>query len=103
MVSKKINHGKSIGNTVAGDSHKTYGTHQNTTICAGYLDTAGSFTGDRRTQVTLMVNIMTHTTFTQSNLSISSACVNPSFSIMSKRSGEYFAFSASAKQKPVHC
>ena len=46
---------------------------------------------------------MTRTTFTQSNLSVSSAVVNPSISNMSKRAGESFAASARAKQKPVHC
>ena len=59
---------------------------------SGYLDTKGSFTGDRRTQLTPWVNIMTHTTFTQINLTI-----------MSKRAGESSATSASAKQTPVHC
>ena len=47
--------------------------------------------------------ILTHTTFTQSNLSVSSAVVNPLFSNISKRARESFAASASAKQKPVHC
>ena len=46
---------------------------------------------------------MTHTTLTQSNLSVSSAVVNPLFSSMSKRAGESFATSDSAKQKPVRC
>ena len=55
---------------------------------SGYLDTKGSFTGDRRTQLTPLVNIMTHTTFTQRNLSLSSAVVNPVFCIMNKRAGE---------------
>ena len=45
---------------------------------------------------------MTHTTFAQSNVSVSSAVVNPFFSSMSKRAGESFAISACAKQKPVH-
>ena len=44
---------------------------------------------------------MTHTTFTQSNLSVSCTVVNPLFAIMSKRAGESFATSAGAKQKPV--
>ena len=38
-----------------------------------------------------------------SNLSVSSAVLNPLFCSMSKRAGESFATSASAKQKPVHC
>ena len=38
--------------------------------------TKWSFTGDKCTQLTLLVNIMTHTTVTQSNLSVSSAIVN---------------------------
>ena len=46
---------------------------------------------------------MSHTTFTQSNLSVSSAVVNPLFSSMGKRAGEYFAVSACAKQQPIHC
>ena len=37
------------------------------------------------------------------NLSVSSAVVNPSFFAMSKRAGESFATSSSAKQKTVHC
>ena len=48
------------------------------------------------------MSIMTRTTCTQSNLSVSSAVVNPLFSCMSKRDGESFATSASTKQKPVH-
>ena len=46
---------------------------------------------------------MTHTTFSQSHLSVSSAVVNPLFSSMSTRVGESFATSASAKQNPAHC
>ena len=65
--------------------------------------TKGSFTRDGWTQLTSLVNIMTHTTFAQSNLSVSSAFVNPPFSSVSKRAGESFAASASAKQKLVHC
>ena len=65
--------------------------------------TKGSFTKDIWTQLTLLVNIMTHTTFSQSNLSFSSAVVNPSFSSMSKRARDSFATSASANQKSVHC
>ena len=72
----------------------------NTTKQFAHILTEGSFTGDRRT---LLVNIMTHTTVTQSNLSVSSAVVNPPFSSMSKRAGESFAASASAAQKPAHC
>ena len=64
--------------------------------------TKRSFTGDRWTRVTLLVNIMTHTKFTQSNLLTFSA-VNLVFSSMSKRARASFATSASAKQKPVHC
>ena len=56
----------------------------------------------RLTQLTLLVNIMTHTTFTQSHLSVS-ASVNPLFCSMSTRAGESSFTSASAKQKPVHC
>ena len=63
--------------------------------------TRGSFTRDRWTPLTLLVNIMTHTTSAQSNLSVSSVVVNPLFSSMSKRAGESCAASASAKQEPV--
>ena len=63
-----------IGNVLAGDIHKTCGTHQNTTVGGGHLDTVGSFTGDRWTQLTLLVNIMTQTTFLHSNLSVSFCC-----------------------------
>ena len=75
---KQVNHGKVIGNIVAGDIHKTNGPHRSTTLGDGYLNTQGSFTRDRWTQLTLLMNIMTHTTFTESNLSVSSAVVNPS-------------------------
>ena len=43
---------------------------------ADFLTKKGSFTGDRSKQLTLLVNIMTHTTFTQSKLSVSSEVVN---------------------------
>ena len=46
---------------------------------------------------------MVQNTLPQSNLSVSIAVVNPSFSSVSKRAGESFATSAGAKQKPVHC
>ena len=67
------------------------------------LTQKGSSSGIRGAQLTLLVNIMTHTTFTQSNVSVSSEVVNPLFSSMSKRARESFAASACAKQKPVHC
>ena len=44
---------------------------------------------------------MTHTTFDQNNLSVSSAIVMSSFLSMSKRARDCFAASASAKQRPV--
>ena len=76
---------------------------QSTTIGGGYLHTkGGSLTRDRSTQLSLVLNIMTHTKFSRSNLSVSSAVVNPLFSSMSSR-GESFATSASAKQKQAHC
>ena len=46
---------------------------------------------------------MTHSTFTQSNVLVSSAVVIPLFSRMSTCAGESFAASASAIQKPAHC
>ena len=49
---KEINHSKVICNILAGDIHKTCGTHQSTTFAGGYLNAKGSFTGDRRTQLT---------------------------------------------------
>ena len=52
----------------------------NTTQHLADILTKGSFTGDRWTKLTLLVNIMTHTTLTQSKLSVSSAVVNPLFS-----------------------
>ena len=88
-----------IGNVLAGGIRKTCGTHQNTTIGGRYFDSVGSFTGDRWTQLTLLVNIMTHTAFTHSDLSVSSAVVNPLFSGRSILARESFATSASAKQK----
>ena len=72
-------------------------------LAVATLGTIGSVTGDRWTQQKLLVNITTHTTFTQSNLSVSSAVVNPSFSGRSKLEGASFAASGSATQKPVHC
>ena len=74
----------------------------NTTQRLADILTTGSFTRDRWTQLTPLVNNMTHTTLTQSNLSVSSAMMNPLFSSASKRAGESFASSASAK-KTVHC
>ena len=66
--------------------------------------TKGSFSGDWWTQLIQSANSMTHTTFTQRNLSVSPAGVNLlSFSSMSKRAWESFATSAGAKQNPVHC
>ena len=56
---------------------KTQTKHVNITQQLADILTKGSFTGDRWTQLTLQVNIMTHTTFTQINLSVSSAVVNP--------------------------
>ena len=75
----------------------------NTTQQLSHILAKGSLTRDRWTQLALLVNIMSHTRYAQSNLSVSSANVNPLFSIMSKRTGECFAASASAKQKPVRC
>ena len=46
---------------------------------------------------------MTHTAYTQSNMSVSSTVVNLLLSSVSKCAGEYFAAQASAKQKSVHC
>ena len=65
--------------------------------------TKQSFTAERWTQLTLQVNIITHTTITQSNSPTSAAVVDSLFSSVSKRARESFATSSSAKQKPVHC
>ena len=62
----------------------------------------GSFTGDRWTQLTQLLNIMTRTTFTQCNLSVSSTVVIL-FYKLSTRAGDSVAASASVKQKPVRC
>ena len=51
--------------------------HVNTTKQLADVVTQGSFTGDRWSKLTLLVNIMTHTTFTQSIFSVSPAVVNP--------------------------
>ena len=74
--------------------------YTNTTQQWADILTKGSFAGDRWTQLTLLVNIMT---FPRSNLSASSAVVNPSFSSIGKRARESFPASTSAKSKPVHC
>ena len=47
-----------------------------------------AFTRDRWTQPAPLAKIRKHTTFNQSNLSVSSAVVNPLFSSMSKRAKE---------------
>ena len=52
-----------------------------------------AFTRDRWTRLAPLAKIRKHTTFNQSNLSVSSAVVNPLFSSMSKRAEEYFAAS----------
>ena len=64
---KQINHGKVVAILSLGNSNKTCWTHQSTTASGGYLNTMGSFTGETWTQLTLLVSILTHTTFTQSN------------------------------------
>ena len=69
----------------------------------GHSQSQGSLTRDRWTQLTFLVNIMRHTTCTQSNSSVSSAVVIPFFSSMSKFARESFAALASARQKSVHC
>ena len=64
-----------------------------------------SFTRDRCAKLTLLVSITTHSTFTQSNLSVSSAVMNL-FSSMSRRVEESFAASAGkrdAKASSLHC
>ena len=99
----QVNHGKVIGNMMDGGTYKTCGTHQSTAIGGGYLIQKGSFARDRWTHLTLLFKITTHTSFHQSNLSVTLAIVNPLFSSMSKNAGESFAASANAKQKPVHC
>ena len=66
-------------------------------------NTKGSSTGDRWRQLTLLVNTMTNASFTQGNLSVCVAVVNPLFYSMSKRAGESFAASSSAKQWPIRC
>ena len=91
----RMNHGKDVGDIMGGDTHKTCGTHQS--------NTQRSFTGDRWTQLTQLVKIMTRTTFTQSNLSVSSVVVNPFFFQHEQTCRRiFFAASASVKQKPVH-
>ena len=59
---KQINHGKVIRNIMVGDMHKTFGTHQSTTIGGGHLN--------------------------RSNLLVPFVVVNPLFSNMSKRARE---------------
>ena len=100
---KQINYGTVIGNIFNRDTRQTLGAHQSTTIGGFFFHTRGSFTGDRWRQLTPLVKIMTRTTIAQSNLSVSPAVVNPSFSVMSTRAGESVATSASAKQEPDHC
>ena len=75
----------------------------NTTRQLAYIVTKGSFTRDRCTQLTLLMIIMTYTTFAQ-NKFVSVICDCESFiSSMSNRAGESFAASASPRHKPVHC
>ena len=73
--------------------------HQSTTVGGGCLNSKGSFTGDRWTQLTLLDS---HHFVSKQSVSFF-AVVNPSFPSMSERAGEFFAASASAQQKPVHC
>ena len=66
----------------------------------------GTFTrlmGPMRVRPLAVAQKITHTTFSTSNLGVSSAVVNLSFSSINKRAGECFTASASAKQKPVQC
>ena len=65
--------------------------------------TKASFTGDRWTQLTLLANVMTHTTFILCNLSVSSAVVNPLLSGMRKLTTESFTVRQAWNKKPVHC
>ena len=99
----RINHGKVIGKTMGGDTRKAYGIHHNTTIGDGYLNTKGSVTADRWTQLTPLVNITTRTTFTRS-IFVRLICDCDFFTFQhEQRAGESFATSAGAKQKPVQC
>ena len=71
MVSNQISHGKVIGNILAGEISRLVGPRESTTSEGGNLNTRGSFTGDRWTPtLTQLVNIMTHSTFLQSNVSV---------------------------------
>ena len=58
--------------------------------------TKGPCADERWTQLTLLVNVMTHTTFTRSTFWQSSAFVNPLFFSTCKRAGKSFATSAGA-------
>ena len=64
-------------------------------------DQKGSFTRDRWTQLTLLVNNTTHTTL-KATCQHSVSSVNPLFSSVSKRARESFAASEKRKKKPVH-
>ena len=54
-------------------------------------------------ELTLLMDVMSRTTFTRNKLSVSSAALNCLCYSMSKRAGESSETSASAKQYPVHC
>ena len=69
----------------------------NTTQELADIPTKGSVTRDRWTQLTLLLNLVTQTTFGRSNLSVS-AVVDRFFFSMRKYARESFAASASAKQ-----
>ena len=74
------NHGKVIGHVVAGWTVTRFvGPIGIPHMAVAQIIQTDLFTGDRRTQMTHLMNIMVHTKLTQSNLSVSSAGVNACF------------------------
>ena len=75
----------------------------NTPRQLAHILTTGSFTGERWTKMTVLVNIVTHTTFVEKKC-VSFFCCCESFIFQHVQSAaELFAASASAKQMPVLC
>ena len=86
----RSNHGKFIVLLSKKTFTRHSGAHQSITIGSGHLGTKGSFAGDRGTQLTRLVNIMRHTTITQSH-----SCESFSFHVQENLS----LHAASAKQE----
>ena len=89
---------KVIDNILTEIIHKTCGTNQDILVSDDSLNITGSF----KEELTLL-GWMTDPALSQSNELVSSTDTNPLLPSTSKRAGESFPISASAKQQSVHC